>query len=61
MLCPQRDGELIVMSTERWRVNCYVHREMESKLFYSQRDGELIVMSTERWRVNCYVHREIES
>ena len=61
MLCPQRDRELIVLFTERWRVNCYVHREMERKLFYSQRDGELIVTFTERWRVNCYVHREMES
>ena len=61
MLCLQRGGELIVTFIERWRVNCYVHREMESKLFYSQRDGELIVTFTERWRVNCYVHREMES
>ena len=61
LLCSQKGGELIVMFTERWRVNCYVHREMESKLLRSQRDGELIVMSTERWRFNCYVHREMES
>ena len=45
MLCPQRDGELIVTFTERWRVNCL--------------GGELIVTFTERWRVNCYVHREM--
>ena len=61
MLRSQRDGELIVTFTERWRVNCFIHREMESKLLRSQKGGKLIVTFTERWRVNCSVHREMES
>ena len=61
LLCPQRDGELIVMS-HRVDELIVIYSQMESKLFYL----------TERWRVNCsvsqrdgtvncYVHREIES